>query len=74
MKSRKSWFKTMAAAKRADAVADTSGLESEIDALVYQLYGLTEDEARIVEGRCPPSRPSRSTPRGGLPKVFAADP
>jgi len=29
MKSGKSWFKTMAAAKRADAVADTSGLESE---------------------------------------------
>ena len=26
-------------------------LESEIDSLVYQLYGLTEDEIRIVEGK-----------------------
>jgi len=29
--------------------ADTSALESEIDRLVYQLYGLTEDEINIVE-------------------------
>jgi len=26
-------------------------LDAEIDALVYRLYGLTEDEIRIVEGR-----------------------
>ncbi len=26
-------------------------LESEIDRLVYQLYGLTEEEIRIVEGK-----------------------
>jgi hypothetical protein len=25
--------------------------ESEIDRLVYQLYGLTEDEIKIVEGK-----------------------
>lgn len=25
--------------------------EAEIDRLVYQLYGLTEDEIKIVEGR-----------------------
>ena len=25
--------------------------EAEIDWLVYQLYGLTEDEIKIVEGR-----------------------
>jgi hypothetical protein len=25
--------------------------DSEIDALVYQLYGLTEEEIRIVEGK-----------------------
>ncbi len=31
--------------------ADTSKLEAEIDQLVYQLYGLTEDEIRIVEGK-----------------------
>ena len=29
---------------------DTSALESKIDRLVYQLYGLTEDEIKIVEG------------------------
>jgi adenine-specific DNA-methyltransferase len=38
-------------AKRADPQADTSALEGEIDQLVYQLYGLSEDEVRIVEGR-----------------------
>ena len=38
-------------AKRADPQADTSALEGEIDQLVYQLYGLTEDEVKIVEGR-----------------------
>ncbi|MCX6335008.1 MAG: Eco57I restriction-modification methylase domain-containing protein, partial [Bacteroidia bacterium] len=30
--------------------SDTSALESEIDRLVYELYGLTEEEIRIVEG------------------------
>ena len=29
---------------------DTAPLESEIDRLVYQLYGLTEEEIKIVEG------------------------
>lgn len=29
---------------------DTSNLENQIDQLVYQLYGLTEDEIKIVEG------------------------
>jgi len=29
---------------------DTIGIEREIDQLVYQLYGLTEDEIKIVEG------------------------
>ena len=29
----------------------TSALEKEIDELVYQLYGLTEDEVKIVEER-----------------------
>lgn len=32
--------------------ADTTALESQIDQLVYQLYGLTEEEIAIVEGRC----------------------
>jgi len=31
--------------------ADTSAWEREIDQLVYQLYGLTEDEVKIVEGK-----------------------
>ncbi len=38
-------------AKRADRQADTSALEGEIDQLVYQPYGLSEDEVRIVEGK-----------------------
>jgi hypothetical protein len=29
---------------------DTSLLEKEIDVLVYQLYGLTEEEIAIIEG------------------------
>jgi len=36
--------------KEVDSNVDTSTLESEIDQLVYQLYGLTEEEVRIVEG------------------------
>jgi len=38
------------AAKRANPQASTSELEMEIDQLVYQLYGLTEEEIAIVEG------------------------
>ena len=37
------------AAKKQDPNADTSELEQEIDQLVYQLYGLTEEEIKIVE-------------------------
>ena len=39
------------AAKKANPQADTSKEEAEIDRLVYQLYGLSEDEIKIVEGR-----------------------
>jgi hypothetical protein len=35
--------------KQQDSVADTSNLEAEIDRMVYELYGLTEEEVRIVE-------------------------
>jgi len=42
--------KTMTA-KSVDLQADTSALEGEIDQLVYQLYGLSEDEVKIVEGK-----------------------
>lgn len=38
-------------AKRANSKADTSKLEREIDQLVYQLYGLTDEEIGIVEGQ-----------------------
>jgi adenine-specific DNA-methyltransferase len=37
-------------AKKQNPEADTSQLEKEIDQLVYKLYGLTEEEIRIVEG------------------------
>ncbi len=30
---------------------DTTALEEEIDRMVYELYGLTKEEVRIVEGR-----------------------
>jgi hypothetical protein len=36
--------------KKEDAAADTTGLEAEIDAMVYALYGLSEEEIKIVEG------------------------
>ena len=35
--------------KKADPQADTTALEAEIDSLVYELYGLTEEEIKIVE-------------------------
>ena len=38
------------AAKKHDPEADTSALEQEIDQMVYELYGLTEEEITIVEG------------------------
>ena len=36
--------------KQQDPAADTSSLEAEIDRMVYELYGLTEEEVRVVEG------------------------
>ena len=35
--------------KKYNPSADTSALESEIDHLVYQLYGLTDEEIKIIE-------------------------
>ncbi|MBR4157186.1 MAG: Eco57I restriction-modification methylase domain-containing protein [Bacteroidales bacterium] len=37
--------------KKNDSGADASLLEQEIDKLVYKLYGLTEEEIRVVEGK-----------------------
>ena len=36
--------------KKKNCSFDTTAFESEIDSLVYQLYGLTEEEIKIVEG------------------------
>lgn len=38
------------AAKKQDPNADTSALEKEIDQMVYQLYDLTNEEIKLVEG------------------------
>ncbi len=37
--------------KKSNPQADTTELEREIDLLVYQLYGLTEEEIKIIEGK-----------------------
>lgn len=37
--------------KKSDLSVDTSLLESQIDALVYQLYDLTPEEIAIIEGK-----------------------
>jgi hypothetical protein len=37
-------------AKQSDPSADTTALEQQIDQLVYQLYGLSPEEIRLVEG------------------------
>jgi len=50
-------------AKRANAAADTSAWEREIDQQVYRLYGLTPDEIRLVEASAPlSSRRAESAP------------
>ena len=36
--------------KQLNIDADTSDLESQIDKMVYVLYGLTDEEIKIVEG------------------------
>jgi len=38
-------------AKKENPAADTSELEREIDKLVYELYGLTEEEIGVIEGK-----------------------
>ena len=38
-------------AKKSNPQADTSVWEAEIDKLVYELYGLTEEEIKVVEGK-----------------------
>jgi len=43
--------KKILAAKKRDPNANITELEREIDQMVYRLYGLTEEEIRIVEGK-----------------------
>jgi hypothetical protein len=38
------------AAKKQLPTVDTTALEKEIDQLIYQIYDLTEEEIKIVEG------------------------
>ena len=40
----------IALSKQSDQSSDTSNLEAEIDRMVYELYGLTDEEIKIVEG------------------------
>lgn len=37
--------------RKTDASSDTSELEHRIDKLVYELYGLTDEEIAIVKGK-----------------------
>ena len=37
------------AAKQKDPQTDTSALESQIDVMIYKLYGLTYEEVKIIE-------------------------
>ncbi len=37
-------------AKKKDPNADTSALEKQIDEMVYELYSLTDEEIKVVEG------------------------
>ncbi|WP_422723758.1 hypothetical protein [Helicobacter pylori] len=41
--------KQILALKEKDPKANTQGLEKEIDALVYRLYNLTDEEIKIIE-------------------------
>lgn len=36
-------------AKRSNPIADTSALERAIDRMVYELYGLTEEDIAVIE-------------------------
>lgn len=44
-----SYVDQILAAKKANPSADTSDLERKIDCLVYELYGLTNGEVKIID-------------------------
>ena len=52
-------------AKRTNPSAETSRQEGELDSLVYDLYGLTEGEIAIVEGRAG-GQPANTVPQIAL--------
>ena len=45
------YVKEIIAAKKHDTKADVSGLEHQINELVYKLYELTPEEIAVVEGK-----------------------
>jgi adenine-specific DNA-methyltransferase len=51
MKDLYTLYNKLLVAKCTDPQVDTSKLKAEVDQLVYQLYGLTEEEIKIVEGK-----------------------
>lgn len=57
------------AAKKQDPTASTADEERQIDHLVYGLYGLTEDEIAIVEGRDAAARPTKPAARPAKPSA-----
>jgi len=50
VKQIENFVETILSTKHQNPNADTSHLERKIDQLVYQLYDLSEEEIRIVEG------------------------
>ena len=58
------------AVKKSYLTVDTSALESEIDQLVYKLYGLTDEEIAIVEGK----RETKQEPQDETARRPAASP
>ena len=55
------------AAKRANAAADVSQLEREIDERVYRLYGLTSEEIAVFEDACIAPKKSHIEVKTGRP-------
>ena len=56
------------AMKKSYLTVDMSALESEIDQLVYKLYGLTDEEIAIVEGKRETKQEPRDKPPAASPR------
>ena len=57
-------------AKAGDPAADTSQQETEIDELVYELYGLTEEESTTIERRLGLVHPSEEAEDAALVRAM----